>query len=81
MTMLKKVLFATMFMAYLSASALSVRQLKTGTQQVLACGSSCVRTDFCQKPCYCFSVIRRVPPAFASQKALRSNIRPIGLNR
>ena len=52
--MLKKILLASMFMAVLSASALSVRQLKTGTQQVLACGSSCVRTDFCQKPCYCF---------------------------
>jgi hypothetical protein len=53
-TMLKKVLFATMFLGVLSASGLSLRQLKTGTQHILACGSSCVRTDFCQKPCYCF---------------------------
>ena len=51
---MKKVLFATMFMAVVSASALSLRQLGTSTHLVLACGSSCVRTDFCQKPCYCF---------------------------
>jgi hypothetical protein len=52
--MVKKVLFATMLMGVLSASALSVRQLRTGTHTVLACGSVCVKTDFCQKPCYCF---------------------------
>lgn len=52
--MMKKVLLASMFMAMVSASAMSVRQLRTGTQSVLACGSSCVKTDFCQKPCYCF---------------------------
>ena len=74
--MLKKILFATMFLGVLSASALSVRQLKTGTQHILACGSSCVRTDFCQKPCYCFFSDPQVPPAFASRKARRSNDRP-----
>lgn len=52
--MLKKILFAAMFMGVLSASALSVRQLRTGTHAVLACGSPCVKTDACQKPCYCF---------------------------
>jgi hypothetical protein len=51
---MKKVLFATMFMAVVSASALSLRQLGTSTHLVLACGSACVKTDACQKPCYCF---------------------------
>jgi len=58
----------------LSSSAL----LAVGRWQVLpAASSSCVKTDFCQKPCYCFSAIRRAPPAFASRKAPRSSC-PIG---
>jgi hypothetical protein len=51
---MKKVLFATMFMAVVSASAFSLRQLGTSTHLVLTCGSACVKTDACQKPCYCF---------------------------
>jgi hypothetical protein len=55
--MVKKVLFATMFMGVLSASALSVRQLQAGTHAVLACGSACSRSNLnCQKPCYCFGL-------------------------
>ena len=53
--MLKRILFAAMFTAVLSASALSVRQLGKGTQSLLACGSACSRSNLgCQKPCYCF---------------------------
>jgi hypothetical protein len=55
--MAKKVLFATVFMAVVSASALSVRQLGTSTHGVLACGSACSRSNLnCQKPCYCFGL-------------------------
>jgi hypothetical protein len=55
--MMKKVLFATMFMAVVSASALSLRQLGTSTHSVLACGSACSRSNLnCQKPCYCFGL-------------------------
>jgi hypothetical protein len=54
--MVKKVLLATMFMGVLSASALSVRQLRTGTHAVLACGSPCTRLDICKKPCFCFGL-------------------------
>ena len=64
--MLKRILFAVMFTAVLSASALSVRQLGTGTHAVLACGSACSRSNLnCQKPCLCFGLFngntRRLP--------------------
>jgi hypothetical protein len=54
--MLKKVLFATMFLGILSASAFSVRQLRTGSTSVTACGSPCVKTTACAAPCMCFIV-------------------------
>lgn len=49
--MVKKVVAASMFMALLSASALSVRQLRTGSPAMAACGAPCVKTTACQKPC------------------------------
>lgn len=55
--MVKKVVTAAMFMAVLSASALSIRQLRTGSASVTACGSPCDKTiTTCAKPCYCFVV-------------------------
>jgi hypothetical protein len=51
--MMKKVLMASMFLAVLSASALSVRQLRTGTDAIVACGSSCTSGDICKRPCGC----------------------------
>ena len=52
--MVKKVVTAVMFMAALSAGALSVRQLRTGSIGVTACGSPCVKTAACQRPCFCY---------------------------
>lgn len=52
--MVKKVLFASMFLAVLSASALSVRQLRTSSVTPTACGSPCVKTTACAAPCMCF---------------------------
>ena len=49
--MLKKILFATMFMATLSASALSILQLRTSSNAMAACGAPCTKTTACQKPC------------------------------
>ena len=49
--MVKKVVTAAMFMAVLSASALSLRQLRTGPTSMAACGAPCVKTTLCQKPC------------------------------
>lgn len=47
---MKKVLVASMFMAVVSASALSIQQLRT-SPRMAACGDPCVRTTACQKPC------------------------------
>lgn len=53
--MLKKVLFASMFIGVLSASGLSVRQLRTSTHAAATCGQTCDRTTTCLKPCgICF---------------------------
>lgn len=49
--MLKKVLFATMFLGVLSASALSIQQLQINSRMMAACGAPCVKTTACQKPC------------------------------
>jgi hypothetical protein len=49
--MVKKVVTAVMFLAVLSAGALSVRQLRTGSRMMAACGAPCVKTTACQKPC------------------------------
>jgi len=61
--MLKKILLATMFMGVLSASALSMRQLRTGTHALPACGAFC-KTD-CQFPCHCIPISGR-PFGFCS---------------
>lgn len=52
--MVKKILLATMFFGVLSASALSLHQLRTTTHAVVACGSPCTRGDVCKWPCSCF---------------------------
>ena len=51
--MTKRLLLATMFMGVLSASAMSLRQLRTETQAIKACGSSCTTGDICKRPCGC----------------------------
>lgn len=50
--MLKKILFATTFMAVLSASALSVRQLRTASRTTATCGGTCSSTVNCTSPCF-----------------------------
>ena len=53
--MIKKILAAAMFMAVLSASAMSFRQLRTSTHATATCGGTCDRTTTCLKPCgICF---------------------------
>jgi len=52
--MTKKLLFAAMLTAALSAGALSVHQLRTGTHAIVACGSPCTSGDICKRPCGCF---------------------------
>jgi hypothetical protein len=53
--MVKKILLGSMFMAVLSASALSLRQLGTSTHAGATCGQTCTRTTTCLKPCgICF---------------------------
>ncbi|MBZ5507437.1 MAG: hypothetical protein LAO78_18415 [Acidobacteriia bacterium] len=54
--MAQKILLAAMLTAVLSASAMSARQLGTGTHAVLACGSACTNLDTCKKPCFCFGL-------------------------
>jgi len=49
--MIKKVLAAAVFIAALSASALSIQQLRTSSRMMAACGDPCVKTTACQKPC------------------------------
>jgi hypothetical protein len=52
--MAKKLMLTAMFTAALSAGALSLHQLRTGTHAVVACGSPCTRGDVCKSPCLCF---------------------------
>lgn len=52
--MVKKILFAGMLAAVLSAGAVSARQLGAAATQVPACGSVCSKSVGCQKPCLCF---------------------------
>lgn len=52
--MFRKVLFAGMLTAVLSAGALSARQLGTAATELPACGSTCSKSVGCQKPCLCF---------------------------
>lgn len=64
--MLKKILFAAMFMGVLSASAISVRQLRTASS-LAACGSPCDLVIRCARPCFCFPAsggkcVIEVPP-------------------
>jgi hypothetical protein len=54
--MVRKILFATLLAATLSAGAISARQLGAGANAPLACGSSCTRLDFCKNPCFCFGL-------------------------
>jgi hypothetical protein len=54
--MVKKILFATIFLSVLSASALSLRQLQTASTSTTACGSPCVKTTACAAPCLCYIV-------------------------
>ena len=67
--MMTKVLLATMFTGVLSASALSVRQLRTASSSLAACGSPCNVVVRCARPCFCFPasggkcVIEVPPPA------------------
>ena len=51
--MTKKLMLAAMLTAALSASALSLHQLRTGTHAIVACGSFCTVGDFCKRPCGC----------------------------
>lgn len=51
--MIRQVLVTMMFLGALSASALSLRQLRTGTYAIKACGSSCMAGDICKRPCGC----------------------------
>ena len=59
--MLRKALFAAMFLAVLSASALSIRQLGTTPHAVVACGSPCTSSDICKRPCFCFGLFNGRP--------------------
>jgi hypothetical protein len=53
--MMKRVLFATMLLGVLSASAMSIHQLRTSTYAGATCGQTCDRTTTCLKPCgICF---------------------------
>jgi hypothetical protein len=66
--MLKKFLFASMFMGVLSASAMSVRQLRAGSSSLATCGSPCNMVVRCARPCFCFPAsggkcVIEVPPA------------------
>ena len=66
--MIRKVLLASMFMAALSAGALSVRQLQTGSASLAACGSPCNLVIRCARPCFCFPAsggkcVIEIPPA------------------
>ena len=66
--MLKKTLFATMFLGVLSASAMSVRQLRTASASLAACGSPCNLVIRCARPCFCFPAsggkcVIEIPPA------------------
>jgi hypothetical protein len=49
--MVRKVLAAAVFIAALSASALSIQQLRISSRVIAACGASCIKTTACQKPC------------------------------
>jgi hypothetical protein len=54
--MMKKIVFSVMFAAVLSASGLSIRQLRALATPP-ACGSPCDKTIGCQKPCLCYVVV------------------------
>ena len=51
--MVRRIVLSVMLAAALSASAISVRQLRTGTQAIVACGSFCTIGDTCKRPCGC----------------------------
>jgi len=51
--MAKKLMLTAMLAAALSASGLSLHQLRTGTHAVVACGSFCTTGDICKRPCGC----------------------------
>jgi hypothetical protein len=52
--MTKKLMFVAMLTAALSAGALSLHQLRTGTHAIVACGSPCTSGDICKRPCGCY---------------------------
>jgi hypothetical protein len=52
--MVKKILLTAMLTGALSVGALSVRQLRTGTHAIVACGSPCTSGDICKRPCGCY---------------------------
>ena len=51
--MVKKLMLIAMLAATLSASALSLHQLRTGTNAIVACGNTCKTGDICKRPCGC----------------------------
>jgi len=51
--MVRRIVLSVMLAAALSAGALSVHQLRTGTQAIVACGSFCTIGDICKRPCGC----------------------------
>ena len=52
--MVRRIVMAAVLAATLSAGALSLHQLKTGTHAIVACGSPCTSGDICKRPCGCF---------------------------
>lgn len=51
--MTRTLMLAAILTAAVSATALSLRQLRTGTNAIKACGSSCTTGDICKRPCGC----------------------------
>jgi hypothetical protein len=69
--MARKILLAAMLAATLSAGAISARQLKTSTNAIVACGSTCTTGDTCKRLAGVVSGSVEALLAPASQSALR----------
>ena len=54
--MVKKLLFAATLLAVVSASAVTVRQLRTSSATPTACGSQCTSSTICARPCFCYGL-------------------------
>ena len=50
--MIRKAFLAAMFLATLSAGALSFRQLRTASRTNATCGGTCSATVTCTSPCF-----------------------------